>query len=66
MRWSFLERAVTLGFDEIELHGNGRPAVCSSGDVESNRTYVWMTPHDETIGESATRTERPAAETSAM
>ena len=41
MRRSFLERAATLGFDEIELHGSGRPAVCRSGEL--GRTFVWMT-----------------------
>ena len=47
MRRAFLERAASLGFDEIELHGSGRPAVCRSGD--HSRTYVWMTLHDEVI-----------------
>ena len=45
MRRSFLNRAASLGFDEIELHGSGRPAVCRSGDHD--RTYVWMTLSDE-------------------
>ena len=63
MRRSFLERAASLGFDEIELHGSGRPAVCRSSD--HGRTYVWMTLHDETVGEETSRVERTRAETSA-
>ena len=62
MRWSFLERAVTLGFDEIELHGNGRPAVCRSG--KTGRTYVWMTLHDEVV-DPVLPDRQPAAESAA-
>ena len=46
MRRSFLARAATLGFDEIELYGDGRPAVCRG---ENGRTYVWMTLLDEAL-----------------
>ena len=62
MRRSFLTLAASLGFDEVELHGSGRPAVCRVGD--HSRTYVWMTLHDETI-DTVTPRERTQAETSA-
>ena len=57
MRRSFLERAASLGFDEIELHGSARPAVCRGGD--HGRTYVWMTLHDEAIEPVASGNSRP-------
>ena len=60
MRRSFLKRAAELGFDEIELHGGDRPAVCRDSR-QGGRTYLWMTLHEEPVEHSGSVRTAPAA-----
>ena len=60
MRRSFPKRAAELGFDEIELHGDGRPAVCRDSR-HGGQTYLWMTLSEEPVEQPGTVSSAPAA-----